>query len=190
MASGFSHSLSLIGIAAVVHMTHHFVTGDHHHANDEVVVGMKWLSAGLVLLVGMWMLWSARNSRTHRCCGCAHHQEDSSGKIDDRVVPSNSSYSMSALLGAAFGLMPCPSALAAYFSGLAAGSPVQAYVVIGLFAGGIATSLTIVGMIVQVFGGRLISSSSRLARLPWGYIRGSLISLIGLVYLWHVATLV
>jgi len=94
---------------------------------------------------------------------------------------------MSALLGAAFGLMPCPSALAAYFSGLSSGSPVTAYVVIGLFAAGIATSLTLVGMCVQIFGGRLVNTKSRISKLPWNYIRAGLITLIGLVYLGHVA---
>ena len=94
---------------------------------------------------------------------------------------------MSALLGAAFGLMPCPSALAAYFSGLSSGSPSTAYIVIGLFAAGIAFSLTIVGMIVQVFGNRFSKTGSRLSHLPWSYIRGSLITLVGLVYLGVVA---
>lgn len=98
---------------------------------------------------------------------------------------------MSALLGAAFGLMPCPSAMAAYFSGLSSGNPIASYFVIGLFAAGIATSLTVVGIIVQTFGSRLINSKSNAtswyARLPWAYIRAGLITLIGLVYLGHVA---
>jgi len=32
---------------------------------------------------------------------------------------------MSALLGVAFGLLPCPSALAAYFASMSSGSPVK-----------------------------------------------------------------
>ena len=75
----------------------------------------------------------------------------------------------------AFGLMPCPSAMAAYFSGLSSGTPMTAYIVIGLFAAGIATSLTLAGMIVQVFGNRFTKNSADtanwLSRLPWNYIR-------------------
>ena len=94
---------------------------------------------------------------------------------------------MSAMLGAAFGLMPCPSALAAYFTGLSSGSPIEAYLVIGLFAAGIASSLAVVGIVVQLFGKRLINSTTGLSKLPWNYIRASLIVLIGAVYLGHLA---
>ena len=181
LASALSHSISLIGIAALVHLTHHLVTGDHHHSDGGVVNAMRWISAGLVLVVGFWMLRSARSATPKTCSCCTENKKSNSGAL------SNTSYSMSALLGAAFGLMPCPSALAAYFSGLSSGSPVEAYVVIGLFAAGIASSLTIVGMVVQIFGGRLFNLSSAMSNLPWGYIRSGLIIVIGLIYLGHVA---
>ena len=77
--------------------------------------------------------------------------------------------------------------MAAYFSGLSSGSPVTAYIVIGLFAAGIAVSLTCVGMIVQVFGNRLIKAESWFSRMPWAYIRAGLITAIGLFYLGRVA---
>lgn len=188
LSSALSHSLSLIGIAAMVHLTHHLITGDHHHADDGVTNVMRWVSAALILVVGLWMTWSAWKSKSTQC-GCGHH-EHHCGNTESKTLTKSSSktsYSMSALLGAAFGLMPCPSAMAAYFSGLSTGSPFTAYIVIGLFAAGIATSLTLVGMIVQLFGGRLINVGSRFSRLPWGYIRAGLITLIGLVYLGHVA---
>ncbi len=94
---------------------------------------------------------------------------------------------MSALLNAAFGLMPCPSAMAAYFSGLSSGSRVTSYIVIGLFTAGIATSLTLVGMVIQVFEIRFNNTESRLIRLPWNYIRAGLITAIGLFCLANVA---
>lgn len=183
LSSAFSHSLSLIGIAALVHLTHHLVTGDHHHADEGVTNAMRWASAGLVLIVGLWMTWTAWRAKPSQC-GCAHHKQD----CDDST---KTSYSMSALLGAAFGLMPCPSAMAAYFSGLSSGNPVTSYLVIGLFAAGIASSLTVVGIVVQVFGRRLMNSETNkdawYARLPWPYIRAGAITLIGLGYLMHVA---
>jgi len=77
--------------------------------------------------------------------------------------------------------------MAAYFSGLSSGSPLTAYVVIGLFAAGIAMSLTTVGVIVQIFGNRLTNAKPWFSRLPWTYIRAGLITLIGLVYLSRVA---
>ena len=187
LASAISHSVSLIGIASVVHLTHHLVTGDHHHADEGVTDIMRWLGAGLVLVVGLWMTWSAWKSKP-TTCGCSHHkQANNDCDVHAKPTSGKTSYSMSALLGAAFGLMPCPSAMAAYFSGLSSGSPVTAYVVIGLFAAGIATSLTLVGMAVQVFGNRFANTGSRLSRLPWNYIRAGMITMIGLVYLGHLA---
>ena len=59
--------------------------------------------------------------------------------------------------------------MAAYFSGLSSGSPLTAYVVIGLFAAGIAMSLTTVGVIVQIFGNRLTNAKPWFSRLPWTY---------------------
>ena len=187
ISSALSHSISLIGIAAIVHLSHHLITGDHHHADEGVTNIMQWISAVLVLLVGLWMTWSAWKAKP-TTCGCSHHDHDSAVPEE----PSNpqrtqTSYSMSALLGAAFGLMPCPSAMAAYFSGLSSGSPVTAYIVIGLFAAGIAVSLTCVGIIVQVFGNRLIKAESWFSRMPWAYIRAGLITAIGLFYLGRVA---
>ena len=187
LSSALSHSVSLIAIAAMVHMTHHLVTGDHHHADEGVTEVMRWVSAGLVLVVGLWMTWSAWRSKPEKC-GCSEHKHEHGPEEEATNSWSRkTSYSMSALLGAAFGLMPCPSAMAAYFTGLSSGSPATAYIVIGLFAAGIATSLTCVGMIVQVFGNRFSKKTSWLSKLPWNYIRAGLITIIGLVYLGHVA---
>ena len=189
LSSAFSHSLSLIGIAAMVHLTHHLIAGDHHHTNEGVTEAMRWISAGLVLAVGIWMICVARNSKPESCnCGSHDHACDkSSQKKIELSLSAKTSYSMSALLGAAFGLMPCPSALAAYFSGLSSGSPITAYIVIGLFAAGIAFSLTTVGMVVQAFGSRFSQAGSRLSHFPWASFRGVLITLVGLVYLGFAA---
>jgi ABC-type nickel/cobalt efflux system permease component RcnA len=179
VSSALAHSVSLIGIAALVHLTHHLVTGDHHHDNEAVMVAMQWISAGLVLCVGLWMLYSAWRAKPTRC-GCGGHHENDCD--EPKKFSSRTSYSMSALLGIAFGLLPCPSAMAAYFTSMSTGTPVAAYGVIGLFAAGIACSITLFGMIVQVFGTRLFSRESALSKLPWAYIRAGLILSIGVFY--------
>ena len=191
LSSAIAHSVSLIGIAATVHLTHHLLTGDHHHENESVTRAMQWISAGLVLIVGVWMVVAAWRSKPTGC-GCSAHKNSCGGhdhateeEVIDEVPSqniSNASYSMSALLGIAFGLLPCPSAMAAYFTSMSSGSPVAAYGVIGLFAAGIASSLTLVGIVVQVFGGRLTESKTWFSRLPWAGIRAGLILGIGVFY--------
>ncbi|MCC9655004.1 HoxN/HupN/NixA family nickel/cobalt transporter [Rhodopirellula halodulae] len=178
ISSGVAHSVSLIAIAMAVHLTHHLVSGDHHHENDAVTQSLQWISAGLVMCVGLWMLWSAWRAKPMKC-GCKSHQN---GDCDAKSFSRKSSYSMSALLGVAFGLLPCPSALAAYFTSMSTGSPVAAYTVIGLFAAGIACSLSCVGILLQRFGGSLIRENSRFAKLPWPYLRAGLILGVGVFY--------
>ena len=88
-------------------------------------------------------------------------------------------YSVSVLLGAALGMLPCPSAVAAYLTGMAHGSPAEAYTFIGLFACGIATSLSVVGIVVQRFGKRLTNGNNRLSKLPWTTVRAVVVLLVG-----------
>ena len=78
--------------------------------------------------------------------------------------------------------------MAAYFTGLSSGSPAAAYLIIGLFAAGIASSLSLVGILLQYFGETFGRRSERLAQLPWNYIRSTLILGIGLVYLLRLGT--
>ncbi|HBE70823.1 MAG TPA: cobalt transporter [Planctomycetaceae bacterium] len=188
LSSGIAHSVSLIGIAIVVHLTQHAVTGDHHHEDATAVSAMQWLSGLLVLVVGGWMLLAAIRAKPTKC-GCKHHQhaKDCGSAAARSSVQKKRSYSMSALLGVAFGLLPCPSALAAYFTSMSTGAPVAAYTVIALFAAGIACSLTLVGLLVQRFGDRFANHKSRLAQLPWPYIRAMLILAVGVLYTYRAA---
>ena len=121
VSSAAAHSVSLIGIAAAVHLTHHVLTGDHHHQDHNVADAMRWISAFLVIGVGAWMTWNAFSAKQSRCgCG-SHRSEQACDAHDEPPTKSRTSYSMSALLGVAFGLLPCPSAMAAYFTSMSAG---------------------------------------------------------------------
>lgn len=190
VSSAISHSVSLMAIAAMVHLTHHLITGDHHHHNDAVTTSMQWVSAGLIVVVGLWMLVSAWRAVPSKC-GCGgHHEPCEAGDRSEKAATKSKAgngYSKSALLGIAFGLLPCPSAMAAYFTSMSEGSPVAAYAVIGLFAAGIATSLSITGIVMQTLGKRLSQREWKLPQLPWSYIRGGMITCVGLFYMFRVA---
>ena len=179
LSSAFAHSVSLLAIALIVHLTQHAITGDHHHDNEQIVSIMQWISGLLVLGVGVWMLISAIRAKPSKCSCSHHHAKDG---CEAEQPSKKRSYSMSALLGVAFGLLPCPSALAAYFTGIASGVPIAAYAVIALFAAGIASSLTVVGLLVQRFGERLFKHEGWLGSLPWAHIRAFVILAVGLAY--------
>lgn len=205
LSTAVSHSCSLFAIAFVVHLTHHVVAHDHHHEHFVSEL-LQWISAGLVLCVGCWMLWQAVSGKKASCCHhhhgdhehshghdscCGHEPLVSISPASDDGSQSNSSskstpassYSTTALLGIAVGLLPCPSALVAYFTGLSTGQPWVAYGIIALFAAGIATSLSGVGICLQLFGERITNFSSRARSLPWGHIRAFAILAIGLFYI-------
>ena len=178
LSSGIAHSVSLIALAAVVHLARHFVIGDHNHHEASATDSLQWVSAILVLAVGGWMWWSAARKAPSKC-GCKSHRHECATPPES----SASSYSMSALLGIAFGLLPCPSALAAYFASMSMGSAFSAYAVIALFAAGIACSLSLIGIFLQWIGTKPLPKSKRWQGLPWPYIRAGVILMIGCYYL-------
>ena len=183
ISSATSHSLSLVGIAFLVHAAHFAVTGQAGNASDSAQFWLRAISAAVVMGVGLWMLAAARRAQPASSCSCGGHHDDEHHH-DSKPEPvedtnRTAGYSASVLLGAAFGMLPCPSAVAAYLTGMAHGSPTEAYASIGLFACGIATSLTAVGIVVQRFGSRLLNGTNRLSQLPWATVRAVVVLLVG-----------
>lgn len=227
LSTAVSHSVSLFAIAFSVHLAHHVLTGDHAH-EDTISSFFQWISALLVVAVGLWMLRLSLRGR-HGCCAnhghdhtacCGekrslHTQEQAVGSADFAsgksrsssieplaaavsgspllpvldVVPESKvmreqktgSLRITALLGLAVGLLPCPTALAACFSGLSEGMSATVYLIIALFAAGIAFSLAGVGILLQYFGKTASVHSSRFKGLPWPLIRSVLILMVGIV---------
>jgi ABC-type nickel/cobalt efflux system permease component RcnA len=232
--TALSHSLSLVVIAAVVHATHHLVTGDHEH-DHPVSEWLGTISGLLILVVGAGMMFRAARGKGAGCCDHSHADHDhakettnttshnhepndqvhsldaawraSTANVDakklleahqpvDQHVESHSccshhaklatkrsgGFGTSALLGLAVGLLPCPSALAAFLTGLASGKPQAAYLVIFLFALGIMFSLTLVGWALQFLGRRTSFPSQMIGKRPWTLIPPALIICIGLYY--------
>lgn len=182
ISSAISHSISLIGIAFLIHAAQYALTGDASRASETAQFWLRAMSAIVVVTVGVWMLYGARRSSPVSTCSCSNHRSTSHAEDNDPSVEQlneKTGYSVSLLLGAAFGMLPCPSAVAAYLTGMAHGSSVEAFTSIALFAFGIATSLTVVGVFVQRFGRRLTSDNSRFSKLPWATIRGTVVLLVG-----------
>ena len=142
ISTAISHSLSLLAIAFSVHLAHHLITGDHHHEHLVSRV-LQWISALLVMTIGAWMLVQARRGRS-ASCACGHHacsQDrhqathpdlvslsgiDSPAEREPAELPvprSPHGFRTTAMLGFAVGLLPCPSVLAALFTGLSTGAP-------------------------------------------------------------------
>lgn len=204
ISTAVSHSVSLFAIALAVHVAHHMTAGDHHH-EQAVSSTLQWVSALLVTGVGLWQLFCAVRRPQSACCH--HHHADHHAKHSAHAhggpcapelisisplepsVPAPrgrlGTYSTTALLGIAVGLLPCPSALAAFFTGLSTGTPSQAYAIIALFGAGIAAALSVTGYLLRFLGTHFRSRVPR-GSIVWGLARAGIILGIGIV---HVARL-
>ena len=199
VSTAISHSCSLLMIASAVHLTHHLLSGDHHH-EEHISLGLQWVGALLVVCVGAYLIFQARIGKS---CGCGQHhchQHDADKEvvtiqaIDSMTLPAQRSipevkqpvakhsFRTTAMLGVAVGLLPCPSALAAFFAGLSSGSPSSAYLIVLLFGAGVGCSLSVAGLLLQYFGEKINQRTNRYSHWPWAMIRGSVILAIGLFY--------
>lgn len=213
LSTAISHCISLFAIAFAVHLAHHVVTGDHHH-EETVSRLLPWVSAVMIISVGLLLLYRAIRGRQTKCCqhdhaetdhletahhASEHHHENcgcgnlvqlnstacSTAEIaetDTKEQKPKSNYKTTALLGMAVGLLPCPSALAAYFSSLSTSSTAAAYLIIALFAAGIACSLVVVGFILQHFGEKFGHKLMKKSRFPWAYAQALFILCMGIFY--------
>ncbi len=137
------------------------------------------------------------HSHDHDCSshGNAHTEVSTSELVqlqtpaadaDQTQIPERTSGDLriTALLGLGVGLLPCPSALAAYFAGLSSGDMTSAWLTIGLFAAGIAVSISAVGLLLQYFGTKLGGRMDKLANpRVWAWGRALVILCVGAVYL-------
>lgn len=151
---------------------------------------------------------AARNSESHAACchehtrehGCSSHSHSQFEKstpglvelqtlisrVESKETPerARSDFRITALLGLGVGLLPCPSALAAYFAGLTSGDMASAWLTIGLFAAGIAASIAGVGILLQYFGTKLGGRMEQLASPRiWAWGRALVILAVGAIYL-------
>ena len=155
----------------------------HGHAHEHAVGSME---PQLVQLGGFSSVNSAALSASVATAALLPVASAETNVVDG--MPSRNSYRTTAILGLAVGLLPCPTAMAAYFTGLSSGTPGTTYLIVGLFAAGIASSLSVVGILLQYFGEKFGRRSERLVNLPWNYIRSALILGIGLIYLARLIT--
>jgi len=185
ISTAVSHTISLLIIAFGVHaLTHMLADGKADSIVPEV---MRWISVALILSVGVWMLISALTRNVQKStCGCHAHKHEThhTAKQAVHTSPVGGDLKTTALLGTAVGLLPCPSALAAYLTGLTSGNPIDGYLIIAAFGVGIAASIIAVGFVLQCFSTRLapfFRGSDSTAR-GWNITRAVVILLIGLSY--------
>ncbi len=195
VSTALSHSVALLSVAFLMHLTHHFVTGDHHHEQQFTLV-LEWFAASLLIVIGISMLISDLRGKPSCCRGghCEHHAvatpslvtlelPTSATKVTSQPEKSTADswkhLRTTALIGIAIGLMPCPTAMAAFFAGVSSGDLSSAYLVIALFSLGIAISLAGIGYALQFFGEVIRNCMTSHSQIRWDLLRSTAILATG-----------
>jgi ABC-type nickel/cobalt efflux system permease component RcnA len=164
---------------------------NHHHQQPQTSVTADRESAavpsGSVTFVQLGGISSATSTESRSLAALPVSRSAETGSdMTPSWTPVSDRYRTTALLGVAIGLLPCPSALAAYFASLSAGQPSTAYWTILWFSLGIGVSLTLVGWLLQWFGGGIAQRMSRFQHVPWPILRAALILTVAIFYAWRL----
>ena len=172
-----SHAIALGAVVTATHTVGVFALGAVALLLSEQVLPEQlypWLSlvsGALVLVVGAAVLRS--RLRKHRRHGHHHHHHD---------VPDRLSWRGLLAMGAAAGLIPCPSALVVLLGAVAQGRVALGMLLIAAFSLGLAATLTALGLAVVLAGrafGRLPVPGRLVLALPT--LSALLIVAVGLV---------
>jgi nickel/cobalt exporter len=182
-ATACAHTLSIVVIAALTHLLTHWLFGSAAQT-DQVVRCLTWLSGLSIVMVGVFLLYAAirRLPRMHAGCCAQHHTHASPPAYHTPVTHAN--VKISAFLGLGAGLIPCPSAMAAYLSSLASGSWENGLLIVGLFGLGIAASLSLVGCLCLFGAGKMFAAAHTQRWVKqWPVLQAIIIIGVGVCYL-------
>jgi nickel/cobalt exporter len=174
------HAIGILVFVSASFFVAHEVTADAFRHQVELVMGCIVVTIALSLLVrvvrnrrsGKKTIGIARDSCSS--CGCsAHHNK----------VPLS-------LVGFLIGIVPCPSAVAICLSATRAGSYSNAILLSGLFALGVATTISILGMTITHSSGRItnyLTGSGRISRLM-ELLSPIIVLTLGMLMILHAST--
>jgi len=197
--SGLSHTTSIILFAFMAHLVSHVITNGHDESTwtTHALTAVSGLS---MAVIGTFMLVKTLRHRklgftpVAACSVCGPDvQRNKLGLLKPmahtHAMPlkkPTASLKVSAILGASGGLIPCPSAVATYLSGISKGDTASAFIAILFYALGIMACITAIGVIFSFAGekaGKLVKGG-RYGRYVM-YAQSALIMAIGTFYTIH-----
>ncbi len=194
LGSAFSHTIVLFLIALLTHLAGHTLS-QHGHADTVMFThALEWVGALSILGIGCYLTYYALVSkRTGHSSLCQHkHPEHSCGmdqqekSVDEQhgvFSVRRPGYKMAILLGISGGVIPCPTAVAAYLSGMAKGETQSVFLMLVAFSLGVVLSFLVIAALARHAGNK-IKKSSRFKNMErgWGYLRSTFILAVGFIY--------
>ncbi len=194
LGSAFSHTVVLFLIALLTHLAGHTFSQTGHGEAPMLAHTLEWIGALSILGIGVYLSYQAiLSQRRGHPSSCQHgHREGQpflcqGGAGDDTKRHSFSvrrqGYKVAALLGISGGLIPCPTAVAAYLSGVAKGETQSVFVMLFAFSLGVILAFLTVAALARHAGNK-IKQSSKFKNMEkrWAYLRSTIILVIGFVY--------
>lgn len=183
LSSALTHSIAVFLIAFISHyILHHNVTEEKMH---ELSGFLGILSGVIICALGCWVLLKAKKGESlhSNCCGHEHgHEHDHHGDNKKTARFSRASFFTSGLIGIATGMIPCPTVIVAYLSGVSTGNTYLGLQSVTYFAFGMFLALMSVVIAFNLGGQKLIHKmkGKKLSVVNWSYVQGGLFIVIGI----------
>jgi len=174
ITSAITHSLAVFFIAFLSHFIVHHTTTDAKVAHIGNI--LSGISGALICSLGLWIIFKSKKgeAKVETCCSCSSHGHQKKKLNKGRFFTSG-------LLGIATGIIPCPSVVVAYLSGLSTGNSLLGMQSVILFALGMCISLMSVITICSFGGEKLVKKLGKSkVSMNWGLIQGVIFITIGL----------
>ena len=136
---------------------------------------LSFLSGGIIFSIGVWVIYKAKKKEDlHKhCCGGHHSKEEK--KLD------KSNLLTSFLIGFATGIIPCPTVIVAYLSGVSTGNTALGLQSVAFFGFGMFIALLSLIIFFNIGGQKIIQklTTKKTSKFNWGYIQGGVFLVIG-----------
>ena len=177
--SAITHSISVFIIAFISHAVAHHAGVEGHVSKVGGVLG--YVSGGLICSLGFYLIYRhIKGAPKKACstCGSGHYEDDHSHIHHS----SKGKFLTSGLLGVATGLIPCPTIVVAYLSGVSAGGSILGVQSVMLFGLGMCLSLLAVVTFCSLSGEKIVGKLSKSKfSIKWDLIQGCLFVVIGFI---------
>ena len=173
-SSAMTHSISVVIIAFISHTIATQTGVEGYVSKIGGILG--YASGGLIFSLGLYLIYRHKKGISKKACssceeGHGHTQELTKGK-----------FLTSGLLGIATGLIPCPTIVVAYLSGVTAGGSLLGVQSVMLFALGMCVSLLGVVTFCSLSGEKIVTKLSKSKfSIKWDLIQGCLFVAIGFI---------
>lgn len=188
--SAITHSASVFLIAFFSHLAlHHGPMEDRIHELGGV---LGYISGGLIISLGAWVIYKAKKGEDMHgnCCHHEehdhehnhHHDHDHSHSHEPKESDNKSNFLTSSIIGVATGIIPCPTVIVAYLSGVSTGNTFLGVKSVVFFAIGMILSLMLLITFFNFGGHKILDKFKNKVSFPinWGYLQGSVFVAIGL----------